>query len=45
MVEGLHLHLTNEDIQKLQNGEHVAFDFEYGELNKVMNILIYLDRE
>lgn len=45
MVEGLHLYLSDEEIEKIRNGGHVSFDFEYGELSKVMNILIYRKKE
>lgn len=41
MVEGLHLYLSDEDIEKIKSGGHVTFDFDYEELSKVMNILIF----
>ena len=45
MTEALHIQFTDEDIEKLRNGEAFSFDFNRGELREVMQILIMRETE
>ena len=45
MIDALHVYLTDEDIEKIRNNDYIEFEFEKGELDSVMQILIMREEE
>lgn len=45
MIDALHIELSNEEIVALKEGQSIDLDFDKGELNNVMQIVIKRERE
>lgn len=45
MIDALHVYLTDEDIEKIRNNDYIELEFEKGELDGVMQILIMREEE
>lgn len=45
MIDALHIELSDEEIVALKEGQSIDLDFDKGELNNVMQIVIKRERE